>query len=502
MLIVETIAKIQRLYHRDHKGFKTIARELKISKTTVKKIIREDKTTQSYQRRQAYPVLEAFRGRLIARLEADRKEPVHYRRTARKLYQELCQEGFTGAYTTVNAYVQKWKSQERLNTSKKAFVPQEYGPGEAFQFDWSEEEIELGGHWTKIKVAHIHLCYSGLFFMVAYRAEALEMVMDAHDKAFWFFAGVCAKGIYDNMKTVVQKVLMGKDREFNRRFLELACHHLFEPIACTPAAGWEKGGVERQVRTARDNFFSPRARVNSLEILNKQLSAFCLEWAKTTRHAHVKTQTIWEMYQEEKPHLAAYRRPFEACKLQPVVVTSTCLVAYETNRYSVDCECVHEAVLIKVYADKLVMVFGERVIGEHPRCFEKHKTLYNVLHYLPVLAYKPGALRNGAPFKQWKMPPALAGIQKQLAEHSDGTKQFIHILLQIRPYGLSKVEAACSQALRQGTHSAKFVLDALTVRPSPSSKASLYPPLTQIPTGDCSGYNQRLLTQGGQIHVA
>lgn len=331
--------------------------------------------------------------------------------------------------------------------------------------------------------------------MVAYRAEALEMVMDAHDKVFCFFAGVCAKGIYDNMKTVVQKVLMGKDREFNRRFLELACHHLFEPIACTPAAGWEKGGVERQVRTARDNFFSPRARVKSLATLNEQLSAFCLKWAKTARHAHVKTQTIWEMYQAEKPHLAAYRCPFETAKLQPAVVSATCLVAYETNRYSVDCEYVHEASLIKVYADKLV-------IGEHPRCFEKHKTLYNVLHYLPVLAYKPGALRNGAPFKQWKRPPALTGIQKQLADHSDSTKQFIHILLQIRPYGLSKVEAACSQALRQDTHSAKFVLDALNLRASPPSEASFYPPLTQIPTRDCSGYNQRLLTQGGQIHVA
>ena len=447
-------------------------------------------------------MLGAFREHLIARLEADKKGPVHYRRTAKKLHEELCLEGFTGAYSTVNAYVQKWKCQERLNASKKAFVPQDYEPGEAFQFDWSEEEIELDGDWTKIKVAHIHLCYSGLFFMVAYRAEALEMVMDAHDKAFWFFAGVCAKGIYDNMKTVVQKVLMGKDREFNRRFLELACHHLFEPIACTPAAGWEKGGVERQVRTARENFFSPRVRVKSLETLNEQLSAFCLKWAKTTRHAHAKTQTIWEMYQKEKLHLAAYRHPFEACKLQPAVVTSTCLVAYETNQYSVDCKYVHEAALIKVYADKLVMVCREHVIGEHRRCFEKHKTLYNVLHYLPVLAYKPGALRNGAPFKQWKMPPALAGIQKQLAAHSDGKKQFIHILLQIRPYSLSKVEAACSKALKTGTHSAKFVLDALNVKPSPPSIASPYPPLIQIPAGDCSGYNQRLLTQGGDNHAA
>jgi hypothetical protein len=208
------------------------------------------------------------------------------------------------------------------------------------------------------------------------------------------------------------------------------------------------------------------------------------------------------MYQKEKPHLAAYRRPFETCKLQPAVVTSTCLVAYETNHYSVDCEHVHEAALIKVYVDKLVIVCGEIIIGEHTRCFERHKTLYNVLHYLPVLAYKPGALRNGAPFKQWKMPPALAGIQQQLATHSDGKKQFIHILLQIRPYGLPKVEAACSQALRQGTHSAKFVLDALNAKPSPPNEVPPYPPLVDAPTWGCTGYTQVLLTQGGQVHVA
>ena len=116
----------------------------------------------------------------------------------------------------------------------------EFSAGEAFQFDWSEEEIALAGVLTRIKVAHIRLCYSRYFLLIAYPNEQLEMVLDAHNKAFQFFAGVCRKGIYDNMKTAVKMVLLGKEREFNARFLQMCSHHLFEPIACTPASGWER----------------------------------------------------------------------------------------------------------------------------------------------------------------------------------------------------------------------------------------------------------------------
>ncbi len=120
-------------------------------------------------------------------------------------------------------------------------------------------------------MAHIRLSYSRHFLTIAFPNERLEMVMEAHNQAFEFFGGVCKRGIYDNMKTAVQKILVGKDRVFNKGLIELASHYLFEPTACTPAAGWEKGQVENQVETVRSNFFTPLVKVDSLDALNAQL---------------------------------------------------------------------------------------------------------------------------------------------------------------------------------------------------------------------------------------
>jgi transposase len=116
--------------------------------------------------------------------------------------------------------------------------------GDACQFDWSLEQVELGGVMQSIEVAHFRLAYSRQMFVVAYPRETQEMVLDAHNRAFAFFGGVPARLIYDNLKTVVDTVYTGKERQFNRRFLSLANHYLFEPVACTPASGWERASRE------------------------------------------------------------------------------------------------------------------------------------------------------------------------------------------------------------------------------------------------------------------
>ena len=74
-------------------------------------------------------------------------------------------------------------------------------------------------------------------FVVAYPRETQEMVLDAHNKAFAFYGGVPLQMIYDNLKTVVDTVFVGKERKFNRCFMARANHYLFEPVVCTPAAG-------------------------------------------------------------------------------------------------------------------------------------------------------------------------------------------------------------------------------------------------------------------------
>ena len=146
----------------------------------------------------------------------------------------------------------------------QAFVPLAFAPGEVCQFDWSQETVLLGGVVQTVKVAHFRLSFSRQMFVVAYPRETQEMVLDAHNRAFAFFGGVPRRMVYDNLKAVVDAIFVGKERRFNRRFLTLANHYLFEPVACTPESGWEKGQVENQVGNIREWLFTPMAQFEAL----------------------------------------------------------------------------------------------------------------------------------------------------------------------------------------------------------------------------------------------
>ena len=299
---METIAKIRRAYHRDKKSIRQIAREMTLSRNTVRKILRTDIKEQHYERKtQPRPKLEPFKEQLVQALEEDQKKPLKRQRTALLLFEMLQREGFAGGYDTVRRFVKQWRDHDK--GSSKAFVPLTFAPGEAFQFDWSYEQIELGGHNVKIKLAHFRLCHSRAPFCIAYMRETLEMVLDAHVQAFQFFGGSCRKGIYDNLKTVVSKVLMGRERTFNRRFQVLASHYLFEPVACTPAAGWEKGQVERQVGVVRQSLFGKRRKFADMEELNQWLRDECRTMAATRKHPEFKEQSVAEVAAREQEAL-------------------------------------------------------------------------------------------------------------------------------------------------------------------------------------------------------
>lgn len=184
-------------------------------------------------------------------LESDSKLPRKQRPSAMNYFNQLTSMGYDGAYDSVRRYVKSWLLERQQGTTG-AYIPLSFSPGEAYQFDWSEEFIELAGAVQAIKVAHFRLCYSRKFFVMGYLREKQEMLFDAHAHAFEFFGGLCERGIYDNMKTAVQSVFVGKERVFNARFLSLMDHYFIEPTACSPAAGWEKGQVENQVDNVRD----------------------------------------------------------------------------------------------------------------------------------------------------------------------------------------------------------------------------------------------------------
>lgn len=162
--------------------------------------------------------------------------------------------GFTGSYGRVAAFARDWRAdrqREQQTTGRGIFVPLSFRPGEAFQFDWSEDYAVIGSERTKLQVAHIKLSHSRAFLVRAYLLQTHEMLFDAHWHGFRVFGGVPARGIYDNMKTAVDRVGRGKQRQVNIRFLAMTNHYVFAPEFCNPAAGWEKGQVEKNVQDSR-----------------------------------------------------------------------------------------------------------------------------------------------------------------------------------------------------------------------------------------------------------
>jgi transposase len=216
---------------------------------------------------QPRPKLGRWKEALDRLLAANAEAPARERLTLIRIFEELRSLGYEGGYDAVRRYAGVW-AKANPSATASAFIPLTFAPGEAYQFDWSHDIVVMDGVTTTVKVAHVRLCHSRMMLARAYLRETQEMVFDAHERAFAFFRGACARGIYDNMKTAVETIFNGKDRQYNRRFLQMCSHHLVEPVACTPASGWEKGQVENQVGLVRERFFTPRLRVKSYDELN------------------------------------------------------------------------------------------------------------------------------------------------------------------------------------------------------------------------------------------
>jgi transposase len=493
MLVVETVGRIRREHLVKGKRIKEIARDLKVSRNTVRKVLRSGATNFEYARSvQPRPKLGVWHGDLDRMLSDNERRPSRERLTLIRLFEELRELGYAGSYDAVRRYARKWRV-ERGAATAEAYVPLSFAPGEAYQFDWSHEVVLIAGTTVTVKVAHVRLCHSRMLFVRAYPRETQEMVFDAHNRAFAFFKGTCTRGIYDNMKTAVDAVFLGKDRQYNRRFQRMCGHFLVEPVACTPASGWEKGQVENQVGLVRERFFTPRLRVASYEELNGLLLDRCIAYARAHKHPELADSTIWQVFEAERPHLVPIGGPFDGFSAIQASVSKTCLVRFDNNKYSVSSRAVGRPVELQAYADRVVIRQDGAIVGEHRRCLGRGQTIYDPWHYVPVLARKPGALRNGAPFRDWRLPANLERVRRQLKGSNDGDRQMVSVLSAVLSDGLMAVEAACAEALAAGVHSADVILNILARQRDPGPAATIMTPealrLRHAPIADCARYD-------------
>ncbi len=491
MISMEMMGKIRRMYFRDQLSLHEIAKRTGLSRNTIRKWIRAPEATQPvYQRRAVFNKLNPFHATLERALKADALRPKSQRRTAKALLTQIRADGYEGGYSQLTAFIRAWRGQQ--GKSLRAFVPLSFELGEAFQFDWSEEGLLIGGIYRRMQVAHLKLCASRAFWLVAYPSQGHEMLFDAHTRAFAALGGVPRRGIYDNMKTAVDKVIKGKGHTVNARFAVMCAHYLFDPDFCNVASGWEKGIVEKNVQDSRRRIWleAQDERFSSFEALNAWLSQRCRALWHELVHPQYPGLSVAEVLELEQAEMMPMPAPFDGYVEKPVRVSSTALVSLGRNRYSVPCEFAGRWVSSRLYPTRIDLVADDAVIASHARLLDRDQVSYDWQHYLPLIERKPGALRNGAPFAD--LPRPLRQLRHGLARHIGGDRIMAQVLAAVPVAGLEAVLVAVELVLESGALSAEHILNVvarLTAAPLPVTVEN-HLPLKDAPLANPARYDR------------
>ena len=494
------LSVIRRWAHRDGLSIREISRRTGLSRNTVRRYLRSDAIEPKFQVPDRPSKVDAFADKISQWLRSEAVKPRKQKRTVKQLHADLVSLGYDGSYGRLAAFVREWKvdrQREQQISGRGTFVPLAFQPGEAFQFDWSEDWAILGGVRTKLQVAHAKLSYSRTFTVRAYLLQTHEMLFDAHYHAFRVLGGVPRRGIYDNMRTAVDRVGVGKERQINARFQAMTSHYLFEPEFCNPASGWEKGQVEKSVQDARHRLWQPTPSFADLDALNAWLEAGCIEAWGQIPHG-VLPGTIADVWAQEVTSLMPLSRPFDGFVEHTKRVSPTCLVHFERNRYSVPASFANRPVSVRVYPERIVIAAEGQILCEHRRSIDRGhhepgRTVYDWRHYLAVLQRKPGALRNGAPFAE--LPEAFKRLQQHLLKRPGGDREMVEILALVLQHDEQAVLGAVEMALDAGVPTKTHVLNLLhrlidgnapTVPPVDAPQALV---LTQEPRADVERYD-------------
>lgn len=427
-----------------------IATKLGISRNTVSKYLKNNTAPTTVLRKNVYgtkeyspetkrviPIIDQW-------LEDDQKNWRKQKHTAVKIFKRLQDEyEFKGSASNIRKIVAKRRQQ-----IQEAFIPLDFQLGHQFQFDWGEADIILQGRKQRIFLFCVQLSASRMRFVRAYLHEKQEAFLDGFVHAFEFLGGVPTEGLLDNLKTAVQKILQGRDRLEQESFIGLQAHYVFKAEFCNPASGNEKGRVEGTVGYVRRNALVPLPEVQSVKELNDSLLDWCLKEAGRT-HVPNKSETVLEMWEKEKEYLHPLpANRFEACKLLSCKVNKTSLITVETNRYSVPCSYVGQAVWAKNFVDRVIVVAQNHVIAEHIRSYERNQMITVLDHYLEVLLKKPRAIRDAHAFQSNEIPDVFKRFHLKMREQegSVGDRKFIRLLLLHRDIGMDKLTKALLEA--------------------------------------------------------
>jgi transposase len=422
-----------------------ILRETKMHWLTLKKIL-EHSEPPGYRQRTPRPrqKLGDYLERIGQILKEDEAMPRKQRHTAKRIWERLREEGFTGGYTVVKEAVR-----ERMHQSQEVFVPLAHPPGEA-QVDFGHALAKVNGQLHKVAFFVMALPYSDASFVMAFERECTETFWEGHVRAFEFFGGVPRRITYDNTKVAVSKIL-GKERRLTQGFLQLKSHHLFDHHFCRVARGNEKGVVEGQVKFTRLNYFVPVPQVRDLAQLNTDLRQRCAEDQQRRLRGQSGTKAELLLV-DQKAFLPLPTTPFDACRKFSTTANSLSLVRFDGNDYSVPVRWAHHPIVAKGYCDQVVLCGDGHEVARHARIWDDERVCFEPLHYLALLETKPGALDHARPLAGWTLPECFLLLRRRLEAQrdGDGTREYIKVLRLLEKHPLAKLRAAVEEALPVG----------------------------------------------------
>ena len=461
MIRVDTYKHIKDLHIKERKSIRNISKETGLSRQTLRKILYgsvEEATRYKRQAPHPAPLKEKFSPIVREWLIDDIQSPSKQRHNAKRIHERLEEEyDFNGGYSTVRGWVRELK--QELNIERiEAFMPLDHDPIGHAQCDWTPVSVKINGAVVTGELFLMRFSYSKYFFVRFYPHQRQEAFFDAHEKSFKFFGGVPSEILYDNLKTAVKKVLVGRKREEQDSFIKFRAHHGFDSSFCNVAKGNEKGCIETLARYAKLHIFTPLPDFADIATLNVWIEQRCHKINAKQRSR--KGGSFSDLFEQEQPNLLPLSpHTFDCCSRKEVKVNRFSLIQFNTNQYSVPVGYTGRILTAKGYIHEIKIYDKQTLLAVHPRDYGTGKEHFMLEHYLKLLERKPRSVSQSRPVRQAQLPVAFQSyhleLRRQYPDESD--KMFVKVLLLIKTYPVQKIEKALEKALQLKTLSIEIL---------------------------------------------
>ena len=499
MLTVDDYGAIRRA-RRDGKSIRRIARELGLSRITVRKALKQPQPVAKLRDRPA-PKLGPFQAAIDQILADDESAPPKQRHTAAQVYRRLRDEcGYPGGYAQVQRYVRRHRRK-----SEETFIPLGHRPGQRLEADFGHIHVDFPDGRRPVPFLVATWAYSNAPFVLALPFERTEAILHGLVAAFEFFGAVAREVWWDNPKTVATTILQGRECRLHPRYAVLASHYVFEPCFCTPGRGNEKPDAESTVKAVQRRFATPVPRVADLDELNRFFRERCEAERQRVVRSLTGPFTIRDRLAEDlaaAAPLPAHR--FDPCVIRPAVpVDKYQTVAFDNTRYSVPRAFAFGMVTVKGYVDRVVVAVRGQVIAEHERRPGEPMVL-EPTHYLAALDRRPGALDHAPVFRDWQLPACFAEFRAELEAHHGavaGSRRFARVLQLLGEHPLRRVNQAIEACRDDHLFSAEAVIqrtrslaaiEAATPGAAAMPAGAVAAPQVHVPRPDLSRFDQLL----------